>query len=375
MRTYLVPAFTLLVLVAAGLAAEPPSETQKIEALIERIESLEGAVFMRNGREYTGEEAAEHLRFKWSYARGRVKTARQFIENIASRSSRSGEAYMIRFADGRQVTSEAYLAAELEKLAPGPATRPATRPASRPAEGDPGANADRQALEIARAVLKRLGGRAAWERSRILTWNFFRSRRHLWDRHTGDVRIEGTDRESGAPYLILMNLNTRQGRAWKDGTEVTDRDALAGMLKRGVSEWINDSYWLVMPYKLLDPGVTLEDLGERPMTDGRPARVLELTFADVGETPRNKYHVYVAADTGLVEQWDFYTDRDDADPSFQIPWRDWKRYGEILLSGDRGEMRGRPLKLSDIAVLDDVPRELFATPAPVDWERLAQGAD
>ncbi|MEZ5331564.1 MAG: hypothetical protein R2991_05830 [Thermoanaerobaculia bacterium] len=49
-----------------------------------------------------------------------------------------------------------------------------------------------------------------------------------------------------------------------------------------------------MPYKLEDPGVTLHYLGERPMLDGRPAEVLELTFEGVGRTPQNKYHVYVA---------------------------------------------------------------------------------
>jgi hypothetical protein len=257
-----------------------------------------------------------------------------------------------------------------EEAAPRPTTRPTTRPAIRPDTRPSVAASDPKAVEVARAVMKRLGGREAWESTRYLTWSFFGSRRHLWDRHTGDVRIEGTDRESGETYLILMNIHSVTGRVWRGDAEVTEPEPLEEMLQQGTSAWINDSYWLVMPYKLLAPGVTLKDLGERPMTDGRPARVLELTFTDVGETPRNKYHVYVARETGLVEQWDFFADRDDAEPRFRIPWRNWKRYGAIMLSGDRGESRGRKLELTDIAVLNIVPPEALTSPAPVDWDGL-----
>lgn len=255
-----------------------------------------------------------------------------------------------------------------------PASQPATRPATRP-EARAAPASDPEAVEVARAVMQRLGGRGAWEGTRYLTWSFFGSRRHLWDRHAGDVRIEGTDRESGETYLILMNIHSGRGRAWRGGAEVTDPEPLEKMLREGTSAWINDSYWLVMPYKLLDPGVTLRDLGERPMADGRPARVVELTFTDVGETPRNKYHVYVARETGLVEQWDFFADRDDAEPRFRIPWRGWKRYGAIMLSGDRGERGGRKLELTDIAVLDRVPAEALTSPAPVEWEIMVGRRD
>ena len=156
-----------------------------------------------------------------------------------------------------------------------------------------------------------------------------------------------------------MNLNTGAGRAWIEGEEVSDPEALAEMLDGARRAWINDSYWLVMPYKLRDPGVTLEHLGRRTMLDGRDADVLELTFAEgIGVTPANKYHVYVARDSGLVEQWDFFTKVDDPAPRFQIPWHDWQPYGAILLSGDRGDGR----RLDGIAVYDVPPSDLRAAP-------------
>lgn len=224
---------------------------------------------------------------------------------------------------------------------------------------------DPEAVAIADQVMERLGGRQAWDRTRYVTWNFFGRRRHVWDKHTGDVRIEGVERNGDKPYIILMNLHTKQGRAWSEGEEITDPAALAAMLDTGESVWINDSYWLFMPYKLKDSGVTLKYLGEDTMMDGRSAEVLQLTFAEVGRTPENKYRVYVARDSGLVEQWDYFPNAGDDEPRFQSPWHNWQRYGEILLSDDRGDSDH-----TDIAVFSQLPEEIFLSPEPVDWQAL-----
>jgi len=236
---------------------------------------------------------------------------------------------------------------------------------NRPAPGFDLEGSDPQAIAIADQVMEAMGGREAWDETRYLTWNFFGRRRHVWDKQTGDIRVEGVDRDSGESYLILMNLHTGDGRAWSDGVEITDPDARAERLDAGEAAWINDSYWVFMPYKLKDTGVTLLHLGEHEMLDGRPAEVLELTFEGVGRTPENRYHVYVASDSGLVEQWDYYEDAEDEEPSFQIPWHGWTRHGSILLSADRGENDH-----TDLAVLEDVPRSVFESPEPVDWRGL-----
>lgn len=242
------------------------------------------------------------------------------------------------------------------------------------AEGNPAApgfNAaasDPQAIEIADQVMVELGGRQAWDNTRFVTWNFFGRRRHVWDKYTGDLRIEGIDRETKKPKLVLMNLYTRQGRAWSDGQEITDPEALAKALDWGEAVWINDGYWIFMPYKLKDSGVTLRYLGEKEMLDGRAADVLQLTFEAVGRTPENKYFVYVAKETGLVEQWDFFRQAGDAEPGFQNPWHNWQQYGEILLSDNRGE-GGH----TDVAVFDALPATLFTDPSEVDWATLLSG--
>jgi hypothetical protein len=96
-----------------------PSEQAKIQSLIASVENLPGAVFIRNGTEYDGHKAADHLRLKLKYAGKRVQTADQFITNLATGSSMSGKPYTIRFADGRTVESAAYFRAELKRIEAG----------------------------------------------------------------------------------------------------------------------------------------------------------------------------------------------------------------------------------------------------------------
>ena len=94
----------------------PLTETQKIEALIATVEGLTDAVFIRNDEEHTAKEAAGHMRMKWRWKRSKIETARDFIGEAASGSTTSGKVYVIRFGDGREVTSAEFLTATLAKL-------------------------------------------------------------------------------------------------------------------------------------------------------------------------------------------------------------------------------------------------------------------
>ena len=220
---------------------------------------------------------------------------------------------------------------------------------------------DPEGRAIAESAMEAMGGQAAWDGTRHLSWKFFGRRQHYWDKWTGDIRIEapvGEDREGDRrpATLTLMNINTREGRTWSDGEEVTG-EQLAEMLEGGWRAWVNDSYWMFMPYKLLDPGVNLVYMGEDLMEDDRAADILQLTFESVGVTPDNKYLIYVARDTELVEQWTHYSSRDDAEPRFTGPWADWERFGDIMLATNHG--RGIDWA---IAVYDELPAALYTDP-------------
>ena len=220
-------------------------------------------------------------------------------------------------------------------------------------------NSDAKAVAIADEVMAKLGGWENWDKTRYVTWKFFGRRLHVWDKWTGNIRVERGDE------IILMNLHTKTGRAWKGGNEITHPDSLAKPVQFGYEAWINDTYWMFMPYKLKDSGVTLKYAGEDTMRGGRPVDILALTFEKVGVTPENKYLIYVDKETKLVGQWDFFEKTTDEKPRTSTPWTNWQRYGNILLSDERG--RG---KHTDLAVFDELPAAVFESPAPVDWTQL-----
>ena len=221
-------------------------------------------------------------------------------------------------------------------------------PLARAVERDP------HAVAIAERAMQSMGGKAAWDGTRYISWKFFGGRRHVWDKWTGDLRLESEKR------VILMNLGTGAGRVFEGGKELADPEKKAA-LQQAKEMWINDSYWMFMPYKLLDPGVNLADKGKGKLADGRDAEVLELTFDKVGVTPENRYLVYVSSDKGLVEQWSFFQKASDEQPKFTLPWAGWKRFGDIMLATDHG----KPADWA-IAVHPELPRAVFENPAPID---------
>ena len=83
-------------------------ERDRIEQLLVAMEKSP-LTFLRNGSEHDGAAAAAHLRRKWRLAGGRVETAEQFIEHLASRSSTTGRPYEVRLADGRVVGTGTWL--------------------------------------------------------------------------------------------------------------------------------------------------------------------------------------------------------------------------------------------------------------------------
>ena len=224
------------------------------------------------------------------------------------------------------------------------------------AEGFDMVNSDEQAIAIADQVMDAMGGRASWDQTRYLCWDFFGNRHLIWDKESGNVRIDFPD---GNIYQV--NVFDGSGKVLKDSSEVVHPDSLAKELDRAKRIWINDSYWLVMPFKLKDSGVTLKYLGVEQSQQGEPSHVLELTFKNVGVTPQNRYLVYVDTSSNLVNQWAFYREADQDSANFVLPWDNYQQHGKLLLSSNRGERN-----LTDVQVLDALPAEIFTSLEPVD---------
>lgn len=109
-------ALLLALLMPIAASAQGLTETRKIEMLIDSVEHLPGAVFIRNGGEHNSVEAASHMRMKWKYAGRRVHNARDFIRLCASESTLTHTKYRIRLANGSTVESGKWLTERLQQI-------------------------------------------------------------------------------------------------------------------------------------------------------------------------------------------------------------------------------------------------------------------
>lgn len=189
-------------------------------------------------------------------------------------------------------------------------------------------------------MMEAMGGRDAWDRTRYLEFDWIVARpegeplrrSHRWDRWTGRLRVEAPS-EGGAMVAVFDSDDPEDGRVWIGGSEVAGVRA-DSLLRRANALYINDSYWLVMPYKWTDPGVRLAYLGRKTDDAGRSWEVVELSFeSGVGLTPRNVYHAYVNPETWLMERW-YHFRREGADP-LVTDWTQWGPCGPIRLARDR----------------------------------------
>jgi len=220
-----------------------------------------------------------------------------------------------------------------------------------PAEGFDTANSDPRAVELADSIMIAMGGRKNWDNTRYISWNFFGGRDLIWDKKDNKVRIESF--KDSITYLV--DLDKLQGRVSVKGKEITEPDSLSKMLSKGKSIWINDSYWLLMPFKLKDTGLTLKYIGDDTLTTGAKCNVLELTFKDIGDTPQNKYRIFVDDNDNLVKQWSYYSNASQDSANFTRPWDNYQKYGDILISADRSDGGGP----KNVKVDDNLPEKIF----------------
>ncbi len=160
-------------------------------------------------------------------------------------------------------------------------------------------------------------GQEAWERTPYVAFRFGRaenatdstsspaSRRHLWNRQTGAYRVDIPRRDT--LYTVFLDVTAptgseRSGSAYRDGILLEGAEA-AQWIDSAHGMFVNDTYWLIAPFKLFDPGVTR---GLDPSEDTESERALTLVFDGVGRTPGDRYWLYIDRQSGRVTGWKFH---------------------------------------------------------------------
>ena len=213
------------------------------------------------------------------------------------------------------------------------------------------ATGDEKAITLAKRIEEASGGKENWEKVHFISFDYFGSRYWYWDKFKNRYRVESEKRK----YRIAGSLDGKETHLWLRGNIVTDPDTLSKYKDLGYKAWINDTYWLILPFKLLDPGVQLQYVGDCVFDSTHHAICMDMTFQNVGVTPENKYRVYVDTVSNDIIYWDHYQNKNDSLPTLSNPWTDYRPYGKIRLAGGRGDERG----LESIVLYDHLSDQIF----------------
>ena len=264
-----------------------------------------------------------------------------------------------------------------------PAHGQQTRPASGREEGSssgpppaypPGfdvARSDPRALALVLSCLESMGGSEAWQAVGALRFAFVVERGnqrlgrriHYWDRQSRRHRVEMKDRR-GRSLVVSEGLGRADGEALSEGALLAGED-LVTALEEAYAAWVNDTYWLLMPYKTLDPGVTLAYEGPAHRNRGKYHRV-RLTFDEVGLTPGDVYWAWINDRTRRMDYWSYHLQGTPEDkPESVFAWLDWEDFGGVLLSLTREQVdlpEGKPgltIRFEHLALFEALPDTVF----------------
>jgi len=189
-------------------------------------------------------------------------------------------------------------------------------------------NADALAEKVLKAVKHE-----AYKKTRYIDWSFGGRRSYKWDKELHIVEVSWNDAK-----VILHPNEMSKSIAYLKGEEIKNNESL---VKRAWDLFNNDSFWLVAPHKLFEPGIyrSIE------MIDGKEA--LRVKYSSGGTTPGDSY-VWILDENYLPVSYQMNV------PSMKMvavpaTWEDWiETESGTLLPKSHTFASGGKLSMGDV---------------------------
>ena len=163
-------------------------------------------------------------------------------------------------------------------------------------------NADTLAHNMLKAVKHE-----AYRNTRYIDWSFKGKRFYKWDKKRHIVDVKWND----ARVLLHPNELTKS-TVYLNDKEVSFNDNL---VKRALRFFNNDSFWLVAPHKLFEPGI----YRSIRMIDGKEA--LHVKYSRGGTTPGDSY-VWILDENYMPTNYQMYLQKMKKIGT-SVSWEDW----------------------------------------------------
>ena len=109
-------AFFINLIILAGVNADvPPGQVAEVDHLLEFVKDS-GCMINRNGSEHRAADGVEHIKKKYDYFRDDIHDTEEFIEYSATKSTMSGDYYMVTCAGKAAIRTQDWLLEELMRF-------------------------------------------------------------------------------------------------------------------------------------------------------------------------------------------------------------------------------------------------------------------
>ncbi len=171
----------------------------------------------------------------------------------------------------------------------------------------PTGNEGLEAEELADSMLEALN-KPAWDSLKVISWSFPRGHDFVWDKESNEVEV----RWDG--YKVIVNTQTKEGEVFEN--EKLVNDGKEKLVNSALSYFYNDSFWLIAPYKVKDPG-TIRKLVDY---EGRDALLVQYTLG--GVTPGDSY-LWILDEDFRPVAWKMWVSIIPIG-GLKFTWEDWK---------------------------------------------------
>ena len=205
---------------------------------------------------------------------------------------------------------------------------------------------DPAAVALVDRVWKLLGGRSAYEAinyvqftaSRLEGSESLSSHTILWDRREDRVRLQMQTRRG--ELLVFLRMRDGAGTAFENGEVVPEEDR-SGVVNHARALCEDDLYWLLMPWRLKDPGVHLHSAGEVERDGARLKRVRVTMDPGGWLGPGQLFHIAVDPRDGRLVEWSWpRTEADGGSDEVIFTWADWVQRSGVQFASVRQQVGG-----------------------------------
>jgi len=168
----------------------------------------------------------------------------------------------------------------------------------------PNATQGEQAEQLADEMLKALN-KPGFDSLKYIAFTFKGIHTHQWDRKNNHVTVSWKGHE------VFVDLNKPS-------------DAYNLLEFKAYQHFINDSFWLVAPFKVRDDGVV------RSTVDLEVGRGLLVTYTSGGVTPGDSY-LWILGERGFPKAWKLWTSNVPIG-GLEFSWDNWEEFDGVWLS-------------------------------------------